>query len=49
MKVRNGVEKYVLREAFRAEIPSYMIDRPKIRMPEGIGIHDHIFNALAEV
>ncbi len=49
MKVRNGVEKYVLREAFREEIPSYMIDRPKIRMPEGIGIHDQIFNALAEV
>ena len=49
MKVRNGVEKYVLREAFRSEISSYMIDRPKIRMPEGIGIHDQIFNALAEV
>ncbi|MBB3411928.1 asparagine synthase (glutamine-hydrolyzing) [Rhizobium sp. BK316] len=49
MKVRNGVEKYVLREAFRSEIPSYMIDRPKIRMPEGIGIHDQIFNALANV
>ncbi|TXH84923.1 MAG: asparagine synthetase B [Rhizobium sp.] len=49
MKVRNGVEKYVLREAFRPEIPSYMIDRPKIRMPEGIGIHDRIFNALAVV
>lgn len=49
MKVRDGVEKYVLREAFRQEIPSYMIDRPKIRMPEGIGIHDRIFNALAEV
>lgn len=49
MKVRNGIEKYVLREAFRSEIPSYMIDRPKIRMPDGIGIHDQIFNALAEV
>jgi len=49
MKVRNGVEKYVLREAFRSDIPSYMIDRPKIRMPEGIGIHDQIFNALADI
>lgn len=49
IKVRNGVEKYVLREAFQSEIPAYMIDRPKIRMPEGIGIHDQIFNALAEV
>jgi asparagine synthase (glutamine-hydrolysing) len=49
LKVRNGVEKYILREAFRSEIPDYMIDRPKIRMPEGIGIHDRIFNALADV
>ena len=49
MKVNNGIEKYVLREAFRPDIPSYMIDRPKIRMPEGIGIHDQIFSALAEV
>ncbi len=49
MKVRGGVEKYVLREAFRSHLPDYMIDRPKIRMPEGIGIHDRIFNALATV
>ncbi|WP_233284870.1 hypothetical protein [Agrobacterium tumefaciens] len=26
-----------------------MIDRPKIRIPEGIGIHDQIFNALSDV
>jgi hypothetical protein len=25
------------------------LDRPKIRMPEGIGIHDRIFSALADV
>lgn len=48
LKVRNGIEKYILREAFRSEIPGYMIDRPKIRMPEGIGIDDHVFNAVGE-
>jgi asparagine synthase (glutamine-hydrolysing) len=48
VKVRKGVEKFVLREAFRGDIPDYMIDRPKIRMPEGIGIHDQIFRALTE-
>jgi asparagine synthase (glutamine-hydrolysing) len=46
-KVRKGIEKYILREAFRFEIPDYMVDRPKVRMPEGIGIHDHIFESLA--
>jgi len=35
--------------AFRSELPDYMVDRPKIRMPEGIGIHDKIFKALAEL
>jgi asparagine synthase (glutamine-hydrolysing) len=46
LKVRHGVEKYVLREAFRQEIPAYLLDRPKIRMPEGIGIRDDVFRAL---
>lgn len=45
LKVRTSVEKFVLRGAFRGDIPGYMIDRPKIRMPEGIGIHDQIFHA----
>ncbi len=49
LKVRNGVEKHVLREAFRSEIPGYMLDRPKIRMPEGIGIFDRVFNALGRI
>ncbi|KAA3506417.1 hypothetical protein GOZ80_17870 [Agrobacterium vitis] len=48
LKVRTGVEKFVLREAFRGDIPDYMIDRPKIRIPEGIGIHDQIFRALTD-
>lgn len=47
LKVRTGVEKFV-REACRGDIPDYMIDRPKMRMPEGIGIHDQIFQALTD-
>lgn len=47
LKLRGGVEKWILREAFRGEIADVMIDRPKIRMPEGIGIRDRIFRHLA--
>jgi asparagine synthase (glutamine-hydrolysing) len=49
LKVRNGVEKYILREAFRGDMPDYMLDRPKIRMPEGIGINDVVFNRLKDL
>lgn len=49
LKIRNGVEKYVLRESMRNELPSYMLDRPKIRMPEGIGINDQVFAALGKL
>ncbi len=49
LKIRDGVEKYILRESMRDELPSYMIDRPKIRMPEGIGINDQVFAALGEL
>ena len=48
-KIYEGIEKYVLRQAFRDELPDYMINRPKIRMPEGIGINNEIFNALSEI
>jgi len=38
LKIRNNVEKWVLREAFRGDLPDYLIDRPKVRMPEGSGV-----------
>jgi asparagine synthase (glutamine-hydrolysing) len=49
LKIRKNVEKYVLREAFRTELPAYMVDRPKIRMPEGIGIRDSVFSAISDL
>lgn len=37
-KLRGGVEKWVLREAFRDSLPEYIADRPKARMPDGAGL-----------
>lgn len=38
LKLRDGSEKWVLREAFRDTLPDYIVDRPKIRMPDGSGL-----------
>lgn len=38
LKIRGGVEKWILREAFRDELPEYLAFRPKARMPEGSGL-----------
>ncbi|OEU88203.1 hypothetical protein DB35_17610 [Streptomyces abyssalis] len=37
-KLRGGTDKWLLREAFRDRLPSYLVDRPKIRMPDGSGL-----------
>lgn len=42
MKLRDGVEKWVLREAFRGDLPDYIADRPKIRMPDGSGMKNTV-------
>lgn len=44
LKLRNGVEKWLLREAFRDRLPAYIANRPKVRMPDGTGMK----NTLAE-
>ena len=44
MKLRGGVEKWLLREAFRDRLPGYIVNRPKVRMPDGTGMK----NTLAE-
>ncbi|MFI9171477.1 asparagine synthetase B family protein [Streptomyces lincolnensis] len=38
LKLRDGRDKWLLREAFRGRLPSYLVDRPKIRMPDGSGL-----------
>ncbi|PRD43513.1 asparagine synthase (glutamine-hydrolyzing) [Phyllobacterium phragmitis] len=47
MKLRSGVEKWVLREAFRDVLPDYLIDRPKVRMPEGSGVKNILMEYAA--
>ncbi|MBS9433147.1 asparagine synthase (glutamine-hydrolyzing) [Photorhabdus hainanensis] len=48
-KLNNGVEKYILREAFRGKIPEYIIDRPKIRMPDGSGVKNTIIDYIKDI
>ncbi|MGF1425981.1 asparagine synthetase B family protein [Kitasatospora sp. LaBMicrA B282] len=38
LKIRDGVEKWVLRQAFKDSLPAYIADRPKVRMPDGSGL-----------
>lgn len=45
-KIKNGIEKYVLREAFRDVLPSYIADRPKIRMPDGSGVKNTVIDYI---
>ncbi|WP_323835679.1 asparagine synthase C-terminal domain-containing protein [Photorhabdus africana] len=48
-KLNNGIEKYILREAFRGKIPEYIIDRPKIRMPDGSGVKNTIIDYVKDI
>jgi asparagine synthase (glutamine-hydrolysing) len=38
VKLRDGIEKWILREAVRDLLPAYIADRPKVRMPDGSGV-----------
>lgn len=40
LKLRDGVEKWLLREAFVDSLPSYIAHRPKVRMPDGSGMQN---------
>ena len=44
LKLRDGVEKWIFREALRGELPDYITDRRKVRMPDGSGLHNRLFN-----
>lgn len=39
-KLVNGTEKWILREAFRNQLPAYIVERSKVRMPDGSGLKD---------
>jgi len=38
LKIKNGVEKWILREACRELLPDYMRNRRKVRTPQGTGL-----------
>ena len=38
LKLRNNVEKWILRAALEGELPDYILHRPKVRMPDGSGL-----------
>lgn len=44
LKLRDGVEKWVLREAFKGDLPPYIADRPKMRLPDGSGLKNTLID-----
>ncbi len=44
LKLRDGIEKWILREALRDELPDYIANRRKVRMPDGTGLQNKLFN-----
>lgn len=38
LKIKNGVEKWILREACRGVLPDYLRNRRKVRTPQGTGL-----------
>jgi asparagine synthase (glutamine-hydrolysing) len=44
LKLRDGVEKWVLRQAFQGDLPAYIADRPKMRLPDGSGLKNHLID-----
>ncbi len=48
LKVRNGIEKWVLREAFRDMLPREIADRPKLRFARGVGVDEMMDQVVAE-
>lgn len=53
LKLRNGTEKWILREALKNDLPEYIAQRPKVRMPEGSGLRyqllDFVRHQKAEI
>ncbi|MFI6040825.1 asparagine synthase (glutamine-hydrolyzing) [Nocardia sp. NPDC051321] len=49
VKMRNGVEKWILRQAVADLLPDYIVHRPKIRMPDGSGLKSQLREYAAEM
>ena len=44
LKLRGDSEKWILREAFKDDLPDYIIQRPKVRLPDGAGLKFQLVN-----
>jgi asparagine synthase (glutamine-hydrolysing) len=44
MKLREGIDKWVLREALKDDLPDYIVHRPKVRLPDGTGLKYQLLN-----
>jgi len=42
LKLRDGYEKWILREAFRDQLPEYILDRHKSPMSHASGLHERV-------
>ena len=48
LKLVDGVEKWIFREAFRGDLPDYIIERTKVRMPDGSGLKNTLYDYAAQ-
>ncbi len=48
LKLVDGVEKWIFREAFRGDMPDYIVDRTKVRMPDGSGLKNTLYDYAAK-
>ncbi len=44
LKLKDGTTKWILREAYRNDLPDYVLWRPKVRMPDGTGLHRRLYD-----
>ncbi len=48
MKLRHGIDKWILREALKEDLPDYILCRPKVRMPDGSGLQYHLLDFVRQ-
>lgn len=48
LKLRNGIEKWILRETLQNDLPPYIAQRPKVRMPEGCGLRYQLLDVVRQ-
>lgn len=48
LKIRNGIDKWILRTAFQDVLPDYVVNRPKVRLPDGSGLHYQLLDFASQ-